>query len=78
MALFTPGGLGVTEGLLTEQLRRRYVEGGAAAEVARAGAASATLLTRLLTLWFAVGLGLVGLALHRRGVGRRHAADQAA
>lgn len=78
VALFTPGGLGVTEGLLTEQLRRRYVEGGAAAEVARAGAASATLLTRLLTLWFAVGLGLVGLALHRRGVGRRHAADQAA
>ena len=69
IALFTPGGLGVTEGLLTEQLRRRFVEGGAAVDAARAGAASATLLTRLMTLWFAVALGLGALALHRRGVG---------
>lgn len=71
LALFTPGGLGVTEGLLTEQLRRRFVDGGAAVDAARAGAASATLLTRLMTLWLAVALGLVALALHRRGVGRR-------
>jgi hypothetical protein len=73
IALFTPGGLGVTEGLLTDQLRRRFVEGGAAVDAARAGAASATLLTRLMTLWFAVALGLGALALHRRGVGRRSA-----
>lgn len=66
VAIIAPGGLGVTEGLLTEQMRRRFLAGGAAPEVARAGAASATLLVRLLTLWFAVLVGLCALLLLRR------------
>ncbi|HEY8144844.1 MAG TPA: hypothetical protein VIG06_19330, partial [Kofleriaceae bacterium] len=34
--------------------------------VERATAAAATILTRLATLWFAVALGLVALAVYRR------------
>jgi uncharacterized protein (TIRG00374 family) len=57
---FLPGGLLVTEAGMTLLL----VE--AASGVDRATAAAATILTRLATLWFAVGLGLVALALFRR------------
>jgi uncharacterized protein (TIRG00374 family) len=56
---FVPGGLGVTEGgmaLLLSQL------GG----VARPSAVTATLITRVLTLWFAVLLGVVALSLYGR------------
>jgi uncharacterized protein (TIRG00374 family) len=56
---FVPGGLGITEGgmaLLLSQL------GG----VARPPAVAATLITRVLTLWFAVLLGVVALSLYGR------------
>lgn len=56
---FVPGGLGVTEGgmaLLLSQL------GG----VAKPPAVTATLITRVLTLWFAVLLGVVALSLYGR------------
>jgi len=57
---FLPGGLLVTEAGMTLFL----VE--SARGVERATAAAATILTRLATLWFAVALGLVALALYRR------------
>jgi uncharacterized protein (TIRG00374 family) len=57
---FLPGGLLVTEAGMTLFLVR------SASGVERATAAAATILTRLATLWFAVALGLVALALYRR------------
>ncbi|HEU4733285.1 MAG TPA: lysylphosphatidylglycerol synthase transmembrane domain-containing protein [Kofleriaceae bacterium] len=57
---FLPGGLGVTEGAMTMLL----VSG--AARLDRGTALDATLLTRLATLWFAVGIGVVCLAVARR------------
>jgi uncharacterized protein (TIRG00374 family) len=54
-----PGGLGVTEGSLEQQLVRL---GG----VDAAAATSAMILVRFATLWFAVALGFVALALLRR------------
>jgi uncharacterized membrane protein YbhN (UPF0104 family) len=66
VALFAPGGLGVTEGLYTGQLERLLISHGGAETMARAGATSATLVTRLVTLWFAVLMGLMALGLHRR------------
>ncbi|HET9991251.1 MAG TPA: lysylphosphatidylglycerol synthase transmembrane domain-containing protein, partial [Kofleriaceae bacterium] len=62
---FLPGGLGVTEGAMTLAL----VSG--AAHFDRSSAVAATLLTRLATLWFAVALGLVFLALARRRIAKR-------
>ncbi|HEY1813337.1 MAG TPA: lysylphosphatidylglycerol synthase transmembrane domain-containing protein [Kofleriaceae bacterium] len=62
---FLPGGLGVTEGAMTLAL----VDG--AAHLAKADALAATLLTRLATLWFAVALGLVFLAVARARIARR-------
>jgi len=56
---FVPGGLGVTEAGFTGLLR-------VLADVPPAGAAAATVLTRLSTLWFAVALGLVALAVDQR------------
>jgi glycosyltransferase 2 family protein len=56
---FLPGGLGVAEGSMTVLIR-------ALGDVPKASAAAATLLIRLATLWFAVGLGLVGLAVEER------------
>jgi uncharacterized membrane protein YbhN (UPF0104 family) len=56
---FVPGGLGVTEAGFTGLLR-------VLADVAPASAAAATVLTRLATLWFAVALGLVALAVDQR------------
>jgi uncharacterized membrane protein YbhN (UPF0104 family) len=53
---FLPGGLGVAEGSMTGLIR-------VLGDVSRAGAVAATLLIRLATLWFAVALGLVGLAV---------------
>jgi uncharacterized membrane protein YbhN (UPF0104 family) len=53
---FLPGGLGVAEGSMTGLIR-------VLGEVPRAGAVAATVLIRLATLWFAVALGLVGLAV---------------
>jgi uncharacterized protein (TIRG00374 family) len=62
---FLPGGLGVTDGAMAMWLVR------GAARLDRSTAVDATLLTRLATLWFAVGLGLVCLALARRRVRAR-------
>jgi uncharacterized membrane protein YbhN (UPF0104 family) len=56
---FLPGGLGVAEGSMTILIR-------ALGDVSKASAAAATLLIRLATLWFAVALGLVGLAVEER------------
>lgn len=57
---FLPGGLGVTEGAMAMWLVR------GATRLDRSAAVDATLLTRLATLWFAVGLGVVCLAVARR------------
>lgn len=54
-----PGGLGVTEGSLEQQLVRL---GG----VPQIAATSAMILVRIATLWFAVLLGFIALALLRR------------
>jgi uncharacterized protein (TIRG00374 family) len=59
---FLPGGLGVTEGAMTLALVEL---------MGRAQASAATLLTRLATLWFAVALGVVFLALARRRIRKR-------
>ncbi len=64
-----PGGLGVTEASMGALLRRRYVVAGFTAEVASAKAVSATLLIRISTLWFAVGVGLVATFLFTRRFG---------
>ncbi|MDX2093619.1 MAG: lysylphosphatidylglycerol synthase transmembrane domain-containing protein [Kofleriaceae bacterium] len=56
---FLPGGLGVTEGAMTILLVR------SATGVDQPTALDATLLTRLATLWFAVLLGLILLAIAR-------------
>ena len=65
---FLPGGLGVAETSMTGLMR-------VLGDVPKAGAAAATVLIRLATLWFAVALGLVGLAveawLYRRQPVRR-------
>jgi glycosyltransferase 2 family protein len=57
---FLPGGLGVTEGAMTLLL----VE--SARGVDNDTAIAAAILTRLATLWLAVGIGLVAMALARR------------
>src|SRR4029079_9943965 len=64
---FLPGGLGVTEGAMTVAL----VEG--AAKLDGSTALTATLLTRLATLWFAVIIGVVFLAIARRRMSMRRA-----
>lgn len=64
---FLPGGLGVTEGAMTLFLVR------SAAQIDPSTALDATLLTRLATLWFAVLLGLVLLAIARGRIARRTA-----
>lgn len=62
---FLPGGLGVTEGAMTILLVQSAVG------LDHATALDATLLTRLATLWFAVGLGIACLAVVRRRIARR-------
>ena len=66
LAVIVPGGLGVTEGLLGALLRRPMLAAGLAPELARSAAVSATLVTRLCTLWFAMATGLVALFIFRR------------
>jgi uncharacterized membrane protein YbhN (UPF0104 family) len=66
LAIVLPGGLGVTDGLLGALLQRPMLALGYAADVARTKAISATLVIRLCTLWFAMAVGLVALALFRR------------
>jgi len=66
VAIIAPGGLGITEGTLSGLLGARYQALGLSGEAARAGAASATVLIRLCTLWFAVACGLVALGLFQR------------
>ncbi|CAN5724820.1 lysylphosphatidylglycerol synthase transmembrane domain-containing protein [soil metagenome] len=68
---FLPGGLGVTEGAMTILLVK------SAQHIDHATALDATLLTRLATLWFAVLLGLVLLAVARGRIARRSRAPQA-
>ena len=60
-----PGGLGVTEGGMTLWLVH------STARLDRATALDAALLSRLATLWFAVALGLICLAVARRRVRAR-------
>ena len=62
---FLPGGLGVTEGAMTLAL----VSGSARLDPSTAVAA--TLLTRLATLWFAVLIGVILLAIAKRRIARR-------
>jgi glycosyltransferase 2 family protein len=62
---FLPGGLGVTEGAMTVLL----VEG--ATHLDSPTALDATLLTRITTLWFAVGIGIVFLAIARARIAAR-------
>jgi uncharacterized protein (TIRG00374 family) len=57
---FLPGGIGVTEGAMTLLL----VE--ASRGIDQPSAAAATIHTRLATLWFAVGLGVLAMGLARR------------
>jgi uncharacterized protein (TIRG00374 family) len=64
---FLPGGLGVTEGAMTLAL----VQG--ASKLDGSTALGATLLTRLATLWFAVLIGVVLLAVARRRIARQAA-----
>jgi uncharacterized protein (TIRG00374 family) len=64
---FLPGGLGVTEGAMVVWLVR------GATRLDHSAAVDATLLTRLATLWFAVGLGLICLAVARRRIRRLQA-----
>jgi uncharacterized protein (TIRG00374 family) len=69
-----PGGLGVTEGTLEEQLHHF-------GNVGTATATSAMILVRFATLWFAVLVGFVALALLRLrfpSLGRDAGADPAA
>jgi uncharacterized membrane protein YbhN (UPF0104 family) len=56
---FLPGGLGVAETSMTGLIR-------VLGTVPKAAAAAGTVLIRLATLWFAVALGLVGLAVEQR------------
>jgi uncharacterized protein (TIRG00374 family) len=56
---FLPGGLGVAETSMTGLIK-------VLGDTTKAQAAAATLLMRLATLWFAVALGLLGLAVEER------------
>jgi len=56
---FLPGGVGVAETSMTALIR-------ALGDVSRAAAVAGTVLIRLATLWFAVAIGLVGLAVEER------------
>ncbi len=65
VVVIAPGGLGVTEGLLTGLLESGYRAAHVAALPIRGTALSVTLVTRLCTLWFAMAVGLVALRWHR-------------
>lgn len=57
-----PGGLGVAEGSMTGL----FVANG----IGRSGAVAATLLIRIVTFWFAIVLGLIGLAFYSLVIAR--------
>jgi glycosyltransferase 2 family protein len=65
---FLPGGLGVAETSMTGLMQ-------VLGDVSKAAAAAATLLIRIATLWFAVALGLLGLAVEERLARRGQPAD---
>jgi len=70
LAIFVPGGLGVTEWSLGALLRREYqTVAGFGLDVARSKAAGAVLLIRFCTLWFGVFVGLGAFWLFRRAHG---------
>ncbi len=71
VAFLAPGGVGVTEASMTALLRRSYAALGVAGSTG--AAAAATLAARLCTLWFAVAVGWIALALERRALARRDA-----
>jgi uncharacterized membrane protein YbhN (UPF0104 family) len=56
---FLPGGLGVAEASMTALIKTL-------GDTTKGQAAAATVLIRLATLWFAVALGLIGLAVEER------------
>jgi uncharacterized protein (TIRG00374 family) len=65
-----PGGLGGTEATMRQMLL-------GLGHVSPAGAGAATLLVRIATLWFAVGVGFVALAVFRRRYDRNVAVTSA-
>ena len=67
-ASFLPGGLGVADASMTGLIR-------VLGDTSKAAAAAAVVLIRLSTLWFAVALGLLGLAVEGR-VRRRNRDDR--
>jgi uncharacterized protein (TIRG00374 family) len=67
-----PGGLGITEAGMTGLLQTL---GGSA--LTKEVATAATILVRLATLWFAVGIGVVALSVFRAQQRRVHAAARA-
>jgi uncharacterized protein (TIRG00374 family) len=71
LAVFLPGGLGVTETSMGSLLRSEYLSVGVAADDASSKAITVTLVIRLCTLWFAVALGVLALGLHGRLTRRR-------
>ena len=75
VVVIAPGGLGVTEGLLTGLLESGYRAAGLASGAIRGTALSVTLVTRLCTLWFAMAVGLLALRWHQRAVGSRRPAQ---
>jgi uncharacterized membrane protein YbhN (UPF0104 family) len=61
-----PGGLGPTEATMGSLLTGSFVAAGLTTKVAATKALSATFIIRFCTLWFAVGLGGLSLALHTK------------
>ena len=57
-----PGGLGVTEGSLTFLLVQK--------QVATDVAVATTFLIRVVTLWFAVLVGIISLSLYQKRYGK--------
>lgn len=77
LALFAPGGLGVTEWSLGALLRREVqTVAGLSIDAARTVAAGAVIITRLCTLWFAVAIGLVAYAAFQRRFGKLEIASR--
>ena len=70
VAIFSPGGLGVTEGLMAALLIEQFQAMGQTGQAA-GSAAAITMVTRLCTLWFAMAVGLVALFLFRRSAAQR-------
>jgi uncharacterized membrane protein YbhN (UPF0104 family) len=66
---FLPGGLGVAEASMTGLIRHL-------GDTTKVAAAAATVLIRLATLWFAVALGLIGLAVEERLARARSQAER--